>query len=114
MSNSSGRPTQDYGEYLLKRFRKDPEEALLYLNVCLEEEEFPIFLRALKNVVDAGIGMSAVAKATDLHRVSLYKMLSDKGNPTLKSLEAVLDAVGLRLRIERKPQPAEEGRQDGA
>ena len=48
--------------------------------------------------------MTAVAEATDLHRVSLYKMLSDKGNPTLKSLEAVLDSIGLRLRIERKPE----------
>jgi probable addiction module antidote protein len=94
--------TENYREWLLDRLRKDPEEALGYLNACLEHEDFPTFLVALKDVVDAGIGMTGISKGTRLHRVSLYKMLSEEGNPTLKSLAAILDALGLRLHIAEK------------
>jgi probable addiction module antidote protein len=95
---------EDYREWLLERLRKDPERALGYLNAALEEDDLPTFLVALKDVIDAGIGMTGISKGTRLHRVSLYKMLSEEGNPTLKSLAAILDALGLRLHIAEKGQ----------
>jgi probable addiction module antidote protein len=81
-----------------------PEEWPLLLNECLEDGP-EVFLVALKHVVAAQKrGVSGVAEATGLHRVSLHKALSKEGNPRLTTLAQVLGAVGLRLRIEEIPK----------
>ena len=100
MANSK---KHSYREDKLERLR-DPEEAIEYLKACLEETDMPdLFLAALKDIADArGIGMSQLAKDTHLNRESLYKILSDKGNPQLGSLYAILDVLGLKLSIELK------------
>ena len=96
------RLTKDYREWLLDHLRSDPESGRGYLNAVLELDEFPTFLVALTDVIDAGIGMTGMSEATQLHRVSLYKMLSEEGNPTLKSLGAILSALGLKLQVAEK------------
>ena len=46
-------------------------------------------------------GLGAVAAKAGISRKSLYRALSPKkGNPTLKTLLAVLKTVGLRLSVE--------------
>ena len=92
---------ESYRDYLLKRLSQDPQEAVEYLNAALDEGP-GAFLLAVKDVIDAGVGMSSLSDSTKLHRVSLYKMLSERGNPTLRSLESVLDSIGLKLRIAQK------------
>jgi probable addiction module antidote protein len=77
---------------------QDNEEALMYLQTALEDSR-AAFLIALRNVADAR-QLSKVARESDLDRVNLYRMLSEAGNPTLSSLEKVLNALGLRLSIE--------------
>lgn len=81
---------------------KDPYEAVNYLKACLEEEDMPeLFLLALKDVAAAqNIKMTKLAKLANLNRENLYKILSDKGNPELGSLCAILNALGLKLSIE--------------
>ena len=44
--------------------------------------------------------MSKLAEATGLNRESLYRMLSGKGNPELKSLDKLLHALGLKIAVE--------------
>lgn len=39
-------------------------------------------------------------KAAGISRESLYRALSPKGNPTLKTMLAVLGALGMRLSVE--------------
>lgn len=95
------KPYIDYRESLMERLRRSPEEAAAYLNAARAEGQ-QVFLVALKDVVDAHGGPTAVAPRAGKHRVSLHKMLSEEGNPTLKSLEAVLDAAGLRLVVQPK------------
>jgi len=41
-----------------------------------------------------------VAAEAGISRESLYRSLSPKGNPTLKTLMAVLKTVGMRLSVE--------------
>ena len=77
---------------------KDPEYAALYLANVLEDGSSEEFLLALRDVAEAR-KMSAVARASHLNRESLYKMLSESGNPRLNSLRAVLESVGLRLSV---------------
>ena len=89
---------RNYREGLLERL-KDPGYAAEYLAQVLAEKDQAAFLVALKDVVEAAGGMSAMAKRVGLRRPSLYKVFSKKGNPTLETLQAVLQALGLRVTV---------------
>ena len=60
-------------------------------------------LLALRTVAEAYGGLAVVAAEAGISRESLYRTLSPKGNPTLKTLLAVLKTVGLRLSVESEP-----------
>lgn len=77
---------------------RDPEYAAGYLNISLEEEGRGGFLYALQKVARAH-GMSKVAESSELPRESLYRALSAKGNPGVRTLIRVLDALNLRLTL---------------
>ena len=49
-------------------------------------------------------GMSNLAKATGLSRESLYRSLSEQGNPNLKTLLVVCAALGITLNIGKSVQ----------
>ena len=87
----------NYQDELLKQL-KDPAEAAEYLNACYKDSE-EVFLAALRNVVEARGGVSAVAKLTELNRENLYRVLSERGNPKLSSLSSILDAVGIVIQF---------------
>jgi len=57
-------------------------------------------LLALRDVAEAYSGLSMVAAQAGISREALYRSLSPKGNPTLKTLLAVLKSVGMRLSVE--------------
>lgn len=88
---------KDFDEILFEDLR-DPEAAALYLQDAWEDsvEEF---LVALRKYVQANGGMARCAEKAHLTREALYRMLSDKGNPELRSVRAVLQATGLRLSV---------------
>ncbi len=90
--------TESY-EKGLKEDLVDPVEAAEYLNAALEDGSQEVFLMALKDVANAK-GISEIARMTDLNRENLYRILSTKGNPKLKSLNSVLHSVGLKLTVE--------------
>lgn len=74
-------------------------EAEQYLNAALEEDDPELFLLALRNVAEAQGGIAQLADKAKLNRESLYRMLSDRGNPELRSLDALLHALGFRLAV---------------
>jgi len=76
----------------------DPKEAAAYLNAALEDGSPEVFIMALKDVARMK-GISKVARQAGLNRENLYRMLSPKGNPNLKSLNSVLRSVGLKLAV---------------
>jgi probable addiction module antidote protein len=91
----------NFHEDLLEQL-KDPEFVAEYLDAAMEESNIPeVFLLALRNVAEAK-GMTQLARETELKRESLYKMLSERGNPVLSSLYAILDVLDLRLSVVRK------------
>lgn len=85
---------------MLRELRADPEYAAEFVKVALEEMEDPetcaAALLALRTVAEA-YGMAKVAEEAGIQRESLYRSLSPSGNPTLKTLMAVMKAVGLRI-----------------
>ena len=96
-------PYRDFEEWHLERLA-DPEDALGYLQIALEEYEqdhdTEAFLLAVRDVAKAQGGMAALAERTSLSRQSLYKALSSKGNPKLDTLGNILQGLGYRLSIE--------------
>ncbi len=92
-----------YQEDLIESL-KDPREAAAYLNAAVEEGDQALFLLALRNVAEAHGGMSSVSQKSKLNRENLYRMLSKKGNPEIKSIFTILHSLGLKLSIE--PQKA--------
>ena len=87
----------------LKKDLLDPVEAAEYLNAALEDGSQEVFLMALKDIANAK-GISEIARQTKLNRENLYRILSAQGNPKLKSLNSVLQSVGLRLSVEVENQ----------
>ena len=90
--------SRPYKEGLLEDL-KDPKEAAEYLTAALEDETPDVFLVALRNVAEAH-GMKRLAEGAQLNRESMYRMLSDQGNPQLSSLTSILHELGLRLAVE--------------
>lgn len=78
---------------------RDSQESQEYLNAALEENDLELFLLALRNVAEAQGGVAQLAEKAKLNRESLYRMLSERGNPELRSLEALLHALGFRLAV---------------
>ena len=90
----------DYKEILRKKL-EDPTMAAGYLTAAFEEGE-DTFLLALKDVAEAYGGLGLLAAKAKLNREGLYAMLSEKGNPRLSSLSAVLEALGIRVEFTAK------------
>jgi probable addiction module antidote protein len=93
--------SRPYEEFLDETLQ-DPAEAAAYLDACLEGGDPNVFLIALRDVARARGGIAKLAENTSLNREHLYRMLSENGNPELRSLEALLDALGFRLSVTLK------------
>ena len=83
----------------LLEWLKDPANAAAYVEAAIEEGDPAGLLQALRNVTEARGGIARIAEKTGLNREALYRTLSKRGNPQLKSLAAILDATGLRLSV---------------
>ena len=83
--------------------RADRELATAYLKAAMESLDNPddraAGLLALRTVAEAYGGLGVVAAEAGISRETLYRTLSPRGNPTLKTLLAVLKTVGLRLSV---------------
>lgn len=91
-------PTKNYDNFLFEQLQ-NPEIAAEYLSAAIEDGSANEFLLALRNVAEAHGGVGTLANITDLNRQSMYKMLSEDGNPTLISLITVLRAVGINIKF---------------
>ncbi|WP_423681750.1 addiction module antidote protein [Undibacterium sp. WLHG33] len=96
--------TRPHDDAIVELLREDPDFANEYIATALEEADQEggreALLAALRHVAEAQ-GMSAVAERAGIPRESLYRALSPSGNPTIKTLLAVLDAAGLKLGVHR-------------
>ena len=99
-----------YHEWEVEKLRANPEFAVEYLKLALESLDDPddrgVSLIMLRAIAEAYGGLGAVAAKAGVSRESLYRSLSPKGNPTLKTLVAVLNTMGLRLSVVPRPKPA--------
>ena len=82
----------DAAEYL-----ETDAQVAAYLNAALEDGDAAWVTAALGDIARAK-GMSKLAIDTGFGRESLYKALSENGNPEFATVLIVVRALGLRLR----------------
>jgi probable addiction module antidote protein len=91
----------------IEELRADRNFAVGYLKYSMELLDDPNqragALLSIRAVAEAYGGLGAVAAEAGISRESLYRSLSPKGNPTLKTLVAVLKTMGLRLSVTEAP-----------
>jgi len=92
---------RSHDEAMAERFQKDPAYAVEFLNNILEDGEQAELLIALRQMTKAFGGIQTVAENANLNPTQLYRTLSEQGNPELRSLSAILKAMGLRLAVQR-------------
>ncbi len=92
--------SRSHEEATIESFRRDPGFAAEYLNAILEDGDQQELMTALRYMAKAFGGVSRLAEEAELNATTLYRTLSPRGNPELKSLRALLKAMGMRLAVE--------------
>ena len=85
--------TRDFKQTVVERVRHDPAFAMALL-----DEAATLFLNGepqmarliLRDLVNATLGFEGLAAAIDKPAKSLHRMLSQKGNPSMDNLAAIL------------------------
>jgi DNA-binding phage protein len=62
---------------------------------------------ALRYMAHAFGGVPKLARRARLNATTLYRILSPKGNPELKSMTALLKVMGMRLAVQPIPRDAQ-------
>lgn len=95
-----------HDKLMVARLQRDPEFAVEYLKVAIEEatdeDGRHVLLGAIRQIAEAH-GIAKIARAAGIKRESLSRALSAKGNPRFDTLYAVIHAMGLQLTV----QPAQ-------
>jgi len=93
---------RDFKDYHVDKL-KDPEEARAYLELALEDyatdgdrEEF---LLAVQDVAEAQGEIRKLTGQITFNCQDLYKALSKKGDPQMKTVDTLLHTVGFRLSV---------------
>jgi probable addiction module antidote protein len=73
-----------------------PEAISVFMADALETGDTAYIAKAL-GVVARAKGMTELARETGLSREQLYRSFSEKGNPTLKTMIAVMRALGVDM-----------------
>lgn len=76
----------------------DPAEAAAYIDAVMELNDPATLLLNLRQVTKAH-GMAEVARRANVGDKTLFRSLSETGNPTLDTVTKVLHSVGLRLSV---------------
>ena len=101
MTRKSKTPAaRSHEDATVESLRRDPAFAAEYLNGVLADGDKRELMVALRRVAEAFGGISKLAGKAKLNATTLYRTLSSKGNPELKSMNSMLKAMGLRLAVE--------------
>ncbi|MYI94431.1 helix-turn-helix domain-containing protein [Candidatus Poribacteria bacterium] len=90
-------------EFLMEGLANN-DEAIDFLKVALEEyqedDDTPFFLKSIRTVIEAQIGISELAKRTHMSPDALQKILSSDKAPHIDTLGTIFNALGCRLSVE--------------
>ncbi len=95
--------SRSYDDWVVESLKGDQKAQAEYVQMTIEENRgfSKAILVALRHVAEAR-GFKTFAEEAQLNRESLYKTLSEDGNPTLESLSKMLDVLGLDISVKPK------------
>lgn len=91
----------DMTDFDAANYLDTPEMIAAYLTEVMASEDASLIASALGDIARAK-GMTDIARQTGLSRESLYRALSEKGNPELATIIKVLSAAGFSLSAKSK------------
>ena len=87
------------------KYLETPEDCVGYIEAVFEDaaetNDYSLLPHAL-GVVARARGMTDIARETGLSRESLYKALSEEGNPSFATVMKVLQALSIELHAKAK------------
>jgi len=89
-----------HDEARVEMFRRDPDLAAEYLNSVLADGDETDLMLALRSLSKAFGGVQEIARQAEVNAHTLYRTLSEQGNPELKTLCEILKAMGMRLAVQ--------------
>ncbi len=92
--------SRSHEEATVESLRKDPRFAAEYLNAVLTDGDQEELMVALRYMARAFGGVPKLAENANLNATTLYRTLSPKGNPELRSMTSLLKAMGMRLAVQ--------------
>ncbi|WP_284945092.1 DNA-binding protein [Acidisoma cladoniae] len=96
---------RSHDDAMAELFHNDPAMAAATLDAIFADGDQGELLVTLRQMTKAFGGIPGVAKSAELNPTQLYRTLSEKGNPELRSLNALLRTMGLRLAVQPITQP---------
>lgn len=84
------------------KYLESEEDIAAYLTAIMEEGD-PALLQAALGDIAKARGMTEIAREANVGRESLYKSLSETGNPSFRTIAKVAASLGLEIAF--KPAP---------
>ena len=77
------------------------EDVIGILEAALEENDMEFLFKVLGDIARSK-GMAQIARELNLNRESLYRSLSQEGNPSFSTVAKVLGYLGFQLSVRQK------------
>ncbi len=77
------------------------EDVIGILEAALEENDIEFLFKVIGDIARSK-GMALIARELNLNRESLYRSLSQDGNPSFGTIVKVLDNLGFQLSVRQK------------
>ncbi|WP_417701641.1 addiction module antidote protein [Pseudomonas sp.] len=88
--------TETFSDFDPAEYLTSPAAIAEFMSDALETGDAGYIAKAL-GVVARAKGMTELARETGLSREQLYRSFSEHGNPTLKTMLAVMKALGIEM-----------------
>ena len=92
-----------YQDNLKKQLKEDSEYAQMWLNGILEDytktKDVNELVYNLKPLIEAKYTICDFAKLIGIHRVTLYKIFSNKTTPSIETLHKIFTGLGYNLKL---------------
>lgn len=102
MKNMDSINKHGFENWVVNKLKEDSELTKEYIDQAIKnfdkDGNIEILLSALRKAAKAK-GWTYLEKETGISRQALYKALSEKGNPRIKTFIEIINSLGYRLQI---------------
>lgn len=97
------RKYRKHRDVVIEKLKNDVEYRNMYMQLALEEYQeesnMQSLLLSLRYVAEALGGVPELSKKTNIAKTSLYKVLSENGNPKLDTVNTILNGLGYKIQV---------------